>query len=124
MFLRKRSLVTDRWGRGYENFRLGVRSLKSSVLKASLQSAAFKQIINEKPRVFYFPLMFNDQKGMAKLLVKEVLHKPLRSNSSTIYSWTSPMMTVRDGRDAKRRVYDELHIGWKRIRLSCNSAMH
>ena len=27
------------------------------------------------------------------------------------YSWRSPVMTVRYGRDAKRRVYDGLHIG-------------
>ena len=29
----------------------------------------------------------------------------------TIYSWSSPMMEVRYGRDAKHRVYNELHIG-------------
>ena len=33
------------------------------------------------------------------------------NSSLNIYSWTSPMMTVRHGRDAKHRVNDELHIG-------------
>ena len=28
-----------------------------------------------------------------------------------MYSWTSPMIKVRHGRDAKRRVYDKRHIG-------------
>ena len=44
--------------------------------------------------------------------------------SMDIYSWTSPMMKVNHGRDAQRRVHDELsHWESPWINLSCNSTM-
>ena len=51
-------------------------------------------------------------------------HIPLVAWYIPIYSWTSPMMMVRHGRDAKRRAWDELsHWTSPWMFLSCNSTM-